>query len=111
MTNGFLRAALFGAVAVVASASSAFAWDQHVTFHNRSGSDVMYFYATNTGVDDWGSDRLGSSVVLHDGNKITRNITDNSGACSFDFRFELRDGRVIEERDQDVCAISDYWIN
>jgi hypothetical protein len=110
MTNGFVRAALFGAVAIVASASSAFAWDQHVTFHNQSESDVLYFYATNTGVDDWGSDRLGANTILHVGNKIRRNITDNSGACSFDFRFELRSGRVIEARNQDVCEISDFWI-
>jgi hypothetical protein len=110
MTKGFLRAALLGTAAVLLSATASMAWDQHVTIYNESGSDVVYFYATNTGVDTWGRDRLGSNTVLWDGYNITLNITDNSGACSFDFRSVLANGEEVVAYDQDVCAISEYWI-
>lgn len=109
MTKGFIRAALFGTVAVLMSATASLAWDQHVTIHNDSSYDIINFYASNTGTDSWGRDRLGTQI-LPAGYEITLDITDNSGACHFDFRSVFEDGDEVTKMDQDVCYLTDYYI-
>jgi hypothetical protein len=111
MTKGFVRAALFGAAAVLLSATASLAsqWDQHVDIINWSGMDVTAFYATNTGVDDWGHDRL-TVANLHSGYQVTLNIEDGSDACSFDFRAVLANGEEVTAWNMDVCAITEWEI-
>jgi hypothetical protein len=109
MTKGFIRAALFGTLATVLSATASMAYDQHVTIHNQSSYDVYEFYASNTNSNAWGRDRLGSGI-LPAGHQITLNITDSSGSCYFDFRSVFEDGDEVTKMDQDVCWLTDYYI-
>lgn len=83
--------------------------DRRVEVVNASGVPVMEFYASNISRSTWEEDILGNDVLMP-GRSVMINIDDGSGACRFDFRAVLRDGRRIEQRDINVCQISRYVI-
>ncbi len=83
--------------------------DRRVQVVNGSGSTVREFYASNISRNSWEEDILGQDVLLP-GRSVSINIDDGSGACRFDFRAILADGRALEQRDVNVCQISRYVI-
>lgn len=96
-------------VAPVAYVPVAVAADRRVEVFNDSGVTVREFYASNVSRSTWEEDILGRNV-LPPGRAVMINIDDGSGACRFDFRAVLDDGRRIEQRNIDVCRLARYVI-
>ena len=66
--------------------------DRRVRVVNGTNVTVTSFYASNASRGSWEEDILGSSV-LPAGRSVMINIDDGSGACMFDFRAVLANGR------------------
>jgi hypothetical protein len=75
---------------------------------NQTGHTIQHFYATNTSVKKWGRDLLGEAVIPP-GQSYRFDFNDGTGACSFDFRAVLDNGRPIERYNVNVCT-STAWI-
>ena len=111
MTKGFIRAALFGTLAVLFSGTASMAYDgynREVRIHNDSSYDIFYFYGSRTTTSDWEEDILGSDI-LPAGTSILIDFDDGTGECNFDFKAVFEDGDEAYGWDQDVCSISHFY--
>lgn len=88
---------------------AALAQDRRVRIVNASSVTVNSFYASNTQRSSWEEDILGNSV-LAPGQSVMVNINDGSGACMFDFRAVLANGRKVESYGMNVCQISSWTV-
>ncbi len=86
---------------------TAAAQDRRVRIINASNVTVNSFQASNTSRKSWEEDILGSSV-LAPGQSVMVNINDGTGACMFDFKAVLANGRKVESYGMNVCQIS-FW--
>ncbi len=68
---------------------------------NLSKTAITSVYASPTGVDSWGDDRLGNNTLPANGN-ITLPIQ-NIGKCLYDVRFVYADDSKFEKRKIDMC--------
>jgi len=91
------------------SATASTPQDRRVVIINGTGNVVNSFYASNIKRTSWEEDILGKGV-LQPGQRVTVNIDDGSGACLFDFRAVLANGRKVEARRVDVCQVSSWTI-
>jgi hypothetical protein len=82
--------------------------NRRVRIHNQTGWTMTHFYASDSRVDDWQEDMLGSSV-LGAGSSITMNIDDGSGACLYDFKARFTNGQELTRMRINVCEIADYY--
>ncbi len=100
-------------VATIAFASllpeAASAQDRRVRIINAGNVTVNSFYASNTNRKSWEEDILGNSV-LAPGQSVMVNINDGTGACMFDFRAVLANGRKVELYGMNVCQISSWTV-
>jgi hypothetical protein len=110
---------MFIASRVIATCLLAFAWltpdiaaaaDRRVRIINGTNVTVTSFYASNTRRRNWEEDILGSSV-LPAGRHVMINIDDGSGACMFDFRAVLANGRTVEAYGMNVCQITSWTVH
>jgi hypothetical protein len=83
--------------------------DRRVRVINGTNVTVTSFYASNTSRGDWEEDILGNSV-LRAGQSVMINIDDGTGACMFDFRAVLANGRRVEAYGMNVCQISAWTV-
>jgi len=106
-----LWASLLFAAIVLASLipDAASAQDRRVRIINASNVTVNSFFASNASRRSWEEDILGSSV-LAPGQSVMVNINDGSGACMFDFRAVLANGRKVESYGMNVCQISSWTV-
>ena len=88
---------------------AASAQDRRVRIINASNVTVNSFHASNTNRKSWEEDILGNSV-LAPGQSVMVNINDGTGACMFDFRAVLANGRKVESYGMNVCQISSWTI-
>lgn len=93
-----------------ASAQSRDRHDRRMVVINDSRYVIREFYATNTGVNVWGRDLLGASVI-RPGQRYIFNFDDGSGYCMFDFRAVLENGRPVERYRVNVCQYSSWTIH
>jgi len=93
------------AMTTIASGNSADGQNRQVSVHNRTGETIYYIYWSNTGDDTWREDRLGSDVLL-EGDDLTVEVDDGSGACRFDFKVRTASDREIVRNDVNVCEVS-----
>ena len=93
-----------------AGAQSRDRYDRRMVVINDSRFVIREFYATNTGVNVWGRDLLGTNVI-HPGQRYIFNFDDGTGYCMFDFRAVLENGRPIERYRVDVCQYSSWTIH
>jgi hypothetical protein len=91
------------------AADTAGAQDRRVRIINASNVTVNSFQASNTTRKSWEEDILGSSV-LAPGQSVMVNINDGTGACMFDFRASLANGRKVESYGMNVCQISSWTV-
>ena len=70
---------------------------------NRSDQAINEVYATPTGVDRWGRDRLAQSF-LPPGQTFPVRLPAGSG-CTYDVRVVYADGKPEERRQLDVCRV------
>ncbi|WP_147367043.1 hypothetical protein [Aurantiacibacter zhengii] len=78
--------------------------NRDISIQNRTGQTITYLYWSNVGADGWGDDKLGSGILAN-GQDWNVTVDDGSGACRFDFRARLADGRDLEQRNVDVCSV------
>ncbi len=72
------------------------------TITNLSKTTISSVFATPTGVDNWGKDRLGDQgIIEHDATK-TINLP-SEGKCIYDIRFVYSDDSTFEKRKVDLC--------
>jgi hypothetical protein len=83
--------------------------DRRVRIVNGTNVTLTSFYASNTKRKSWEEDILGSSV-LPAGRSVMINIDDGSGACMFDFRAVLSNGRTVEAYNMNVCQITSWTV-
>jgi hypothetical protein len=103
-------AGLFATLAVALSMpDTSAAADRRVRIINDSNVTVNRFYASNAGRRGWEEDILGNSV-LPAGRSVVINIDDGSGACMFDFKAVLANGRTIESYGMNVCQITSWTV-
>jgi hypothetical protein len=88
---------------------AASAQDRRVRIINAGNVTVNSFYASNTNRKSWEEDILGNSV-LAPGQSVMVNINDGSGACMFDFRAVMANGRKVESYGMNVCQISSWTV-
>lgn len=72
------------------------------TVTNLSKSTISSVFATPTGVDNWGKDRLGNDDVIQKDETRTINVP-NEGKCIYDIRFVYQDDSTFEKRKVDLC--------
>jgi hypothetical protein len=103
----YLAAALIGVFFVAASFATADAADRRVRIINETSYDMVRFYGSNVGTDDWEEDILGRDI-LRSGRSVVVNFDDGSGYCMFDFKAVFDDGdEVIAER-KNVCELGSF---
>ena len=85
------------------------AQDRRVRIVNGTNTTLTHFYASNTNRRSWEEDILGKSV-LPAGRSVMINIDDGSGACMFDFRAVLANGRTVEAYGMNVCRITSWTV-
>jgi hypothetical protein len=96
-------------LAVVVAPDTAAAQDRRVRIINASNVTMNSFYASNVNRKSWEEDILGNSV-LRPGQSVMININDGSGACMFDFKAVMADGRKVEQYGMNVCQISSWTV-
>lgn len=74
---------------------------------NRSKAEVSEVYASVTGDDGWGRDRLGDDTVAAG---ATRVIRLPPGECRYDVRVVFANGEATEKRRLNLCAITDLRV-
>ncbi|GAA0614543.1 hypothetical protein GCM10009422_06920 [Brevundimonas kwangchunensis] len=82
--------------------------NRRVRIHNQTGWTMSHFYASDSRIDSWQEDMLGSSV-LGAGRSIMMNIDDGSGACLYDFKARFTNGQELTRMQVNVCQIADYY--
>jgi hypothetical protein len=88
-------------------ATSAHSLDRRVNIINETSYDIVEFYASNVGTNDWEEDILGPNV-LPAGGSVMVNIDDGTGYCKFDLMALFEDGDEAIQRDVNVCEISSF---
>lgn len=91
-------------------APAARAADRHVEIVNKTGHTMTSFYASKVGAKSWEEDILGQDT-LDNGDTVTININDGTGACKFDFKAVFEGGGSVEKGGIDVCKISTFTYN
>lgn len=82
--------------------------NRRVRIHNQTGWTMTHFYASDSRVNSWQEDMLGSSV-LSAGRSVMMNIDDGSGACMYDFKARFTNGQELTRFGVNVCQIADYY--
>jgi hypothetical protein len=82
--------------------------NRRVRVHNQTGWTMTHFYASDSRVDDWQEDMLGSDVLAANAS-IIMNIDDGSGACLYDFKARFTNGQELTRFRVNVCQIADYY--
>ncbi|HTM78890.1 MAG TPA: hypothetical protein VL133_14845, partial [Devosia sp.] len=90
--------------------SSAAALDRRVQINNNTDYDIIEFYASNTGTEDWEEDILGSDI-LPAGDSLVINIDDGTGYCKFDFLAVFEDDDQVVSSNNNVCELSEFNFN
>ena len=105
-------AAVLGATALgaagAATAQSRDGYNRQVRIHNQTGWTMTHFYASDSRVDSWQEDMLGSRV-MGAGESWRMNIDDGSGACLYDFKARFSNGQELTRFGVNVCQIADYY--
>jgi hypothetical protein len=72
------------------------------TVTNLSKITISSVFATPSGVDNWGQDRLGAQGTIE--HEATKTISlPNDGKCLYDIRFVYSDDSTFEKRKVDLC--------
>ncbi len=74
---------------------------------NRGRSAINEFYASVTGEDEWGEDRLGDETVAPGAARLVRLP---NGPCIYDVRIVYANGEASEKRHLNLCDINDMRV-
>jgi hypothetical protein len=85
----------------------AVAGKQDFRIHNRSGIAIVRLYVSSSGTNDWEEDVL-RSEILEPGEVFRLNFADDTPGCMHDLKAVFRNGAVVEEREVNLCRVSDF---
>src|SRR5262245_1798863 len=77
---------------------------------NATERVIQRSHATNSCVNTWCRDLLGSNV-LSQGQRYAIDFDDGTGSCQFDFRAVLDNGRVVEQYSVNVCTATEWIVS
>jgi len=98
-----LGPAVLAGVAMLAAVSvEADQYDRRVVIINNTDMELVEFYASNVGADDWQEDIFGDGT-LSSGSSVTINIDDGTGYCRYDFRAVFANGKEAINSRINVC--------
>lgn len=98
----------FSVCLMVAIASPVWAEDLTFSLVNETNLDLVRFYTSPSDADDWEEDVFGDSV-LTGGSAVDITIADGREQCTYDMRFEMEDGQVLEDS-TDLCELGSYTL-
>lgn len=101
------KAFVLAAVVLLGSVSLAQAEDLSFNLINKTGVDIVGFYVSHTGTDEWEENMI-EGHYLPGGNQILVSIRDGRTVCEYDMRAEFADGDVLEEYELDLCSLGSY---
>ena len=89
-------------------ATPAFAEDLVFDLTNNSTVNLQEFYVSAPDTDEWGDDILGRDVLAVD-EAADVTIPDGTDICTFDLRFVMDTGNIIEGS-ADLCTTKSFTI-
>lgn len=104
MTIRMFTAALLAAAAVSAAASAQSVFSE-VTIYNGSGVAITAVYAGPSSDPEWGYNTLDVAQVWP-GDDLIVTMTNETGECFYDLRYDFEDGDVYEEYEVNICDIN-----
>lgn len=96
------------ATALIGVSAPVLAEDLSFTLSNLTGVDLVEFYASPVGVDNWEENIL-AGQVLTAGASGQVNIADGRDVCDYDLRMVFADGDVLEDSGN-LCDTGSYTI-
>lgn len=90
------------------TAMPALAEDVSIGVENLSSSDLVEFFASPVGNDNWGGNVLGAAPIAA-GATVAVTIRETRG-CEYDLRMVFADGDVLEDK-SDICVAATYTIH
>ena len=96
------------AAAMMLAAAPALAEDLVFDLTNNSSANLQEFYVSAPDTDEWGDDILGRDVLAVD-EAASVTIPDGSETCTFDMRFVMDSGNIIEGS-ADLCTTNSFTI-
>ena len=97
----------FTVVALAAMTLPALADDVTFTLSNMSSADLIEFYASPVGNDNWEENILGGGVLSAGASgEVTIN---GAQGCDYDLRMVFADGDVVEDS-SNICDTATYTI-
>jgi hypothetical protein len=83
--------------------------NRKVTVQNLSSQTVRELYASPITATIWEEDLLGQRT-LSAGQSISANIDNGTNECYYDLKVVLANGKAMEQRKINVCAVSKWVI-
>ena len=96
-----------GTGATAAGNRPAVADDPSFRLVNRGRAPINEVYASRSGEETWGEDRLGDDTVA---TGATRVIRLPNGECTYDVRVVFTNGEATEKRRLNLCGITDLRV-
>ncbi|OUD13111.1 hypothetical protein [Thioflexithrix psekupsensis] len=93
----------------MANLSAADSYNRRVLVVNNTSMDLVEFYGSNTGTEEWEEDVLDVDV-LPSGEEVEVNFNDNTGYCMFDFLMVFSDGTELTHSRFNVCDYGTFTI-
>jgi hypothetical protein len=83
--------------------------NRKVTVQNLSSQTVRELYASPITATTWEEDLLGQRTLTA-GQSISANIDNGTDQCYYDLKAVLANGKAVEQRKVNVCAVSKWVI-
>ncbi|MGB0695293.1 MAG: hypothetical protein ACPGOY_06560 [Rhodospirillaceae bacterium] len=88
-------------------AAPAMAEDLDFMLINSSSSDIVAFYVSESGNNQWGENLIAGGILAAD-YEVGVVIADGLDVCAYDLRADFADGGVWEDYDLDFCDMGSY---
>lgn len=90
------------------TAGDVFASKINFRVYNNTSLTLTNLYVSESSLENWGGDILGSGVLRSGGNGQVDFANPSPYACLYDIRAIFEDGQVLEDYRINVCASSSY---
>lgn len=97
----------FAFTASLLFAPLASAEDLEFVLINDTGSDLVGFYVSHSGTDEW-EDNLLEGAYLPPEHQISVVIADGRSTCEYDISGDFGDGDEVIDYDLDLCELGEY---
>ena len=101
--------ALLGATLALSALHAPLASAEDLEFKliNRSSTDLVGFYVSRSGTNEW-EENLIEGAYLPAGNIVSVLIADGLDVCNYDIRGEFSDESEAEDYDINLCDLGEY---